>query len=144
MGKLTERQRKNIVASYAAGGVTMKDLACKYGVDAATISRIIKRDAEFANKCNGIKNEIENETAETMRDYFRIRRSQAQSLLDILLDIPVELVKASSLRDRVGAAHYIKEMFAEGKDEDTGGSDDNVLEVVIVNNAKKGSEGEDK
>lgn len=135
-GKLTARQRKNIIASYAAGGVSQKDLAAKYGVDTATISRIIKRDPEFANKCKQIKNEQELEDAESMKEYFKNRRAQAQSLLDMLLNIPQTLVDSSSLRDRVGAAHYIKEMFLEGKDEHPTDEGDEHIEVVIVNNAK--------
>ena len=32
MSKLTEKQKKNIVAAYASGGVSYKALAKKYGV----------------------------------------------------------------------------------------------------------------
>ena len=56
MAKLTERQKKNIVSAYAAGGVSYSDLAAKYKVDKATISRIKKEEKnDFATKCNAIK-----------------------------------------------------------------------------------------
>lgn len=136
MGKLTARQEQNIVSAYAAGGVSQTDLAVKYGVNNATISRIIKRNAEFAEKCKEIKKEQEEEDAETMREYFKSRRGKAQSLLDALLNIPQDLIDKTSVRDRVGAAHYIKEMFLEGKDEEITEDGDERIEVVIVNNGK--------
>ena len=56
MSKLTARQKKNIVSAYAAGGVSCLDLAAKYHVNKATISRIIKEEKnDFATKCNDFR-----------------------------------------------------------------------------------------
>ena len=67
MGKLTERQKKNIVAAYTAGGVTLDTLAGKYKVSIETIRRALKSDPDFVKKCEDIKNEEELEAAESMR-----------------------------------------------------------------------------
>jgi DNA-binding transcriptional regulator LsrR (DeoR family) len=39
--RLTEAQRAEIRAAYAAGGVTQKALAHKYGVSQVTISKVV-------------------------------------------------------------------------------------------------------
>lgn len=113
--RLSEQQKKNIVAAYAAGRYTARELASKYGTSIDAIYRVIKADKQFAEKCKNIKNEAEEEAAETLREYFANNQKQAKNLVARLLNIPDELIEASSLRERVGAAHYVKEMFL-GKD----------------------------
>ena len=116
MGKLSEKQKKNIVASYIAGGVTYSMLARKYGVGIDTIRRAVKADPEFAKKCEELKKEEEAQTAQSMAEFFAAGRKNAQSLITRLLNIPDELIESSTLRERVGAAHYIKEMYADNDD----------------------------
>lgn len=113
--KLSEQQKKNIVAAYAAGRYTARELASKYGTSIDAIYRVIKADKQFAEKCKNIKNDAEEAAAETLREYFANNQKQAKNLVARLLNIPDELIDASSLRERVGAAHYVKEMFL-GKD----------------------------
>ena len=67
MAKLTERQKKNIVSAYAAGGVSHATLAKKYGVSDETIRRIIKKDPHFVEKCGDIKKEAEEQAQEEKR-----------------------------------------------------------------------------
>ena len=63
MAKLTEKQKKNIVALYAAGGISQKALARKYGVSESTIRNTINSDPDFAENCGHIKKEAEEEEA---------------------------------------------------------------------------------
>ena len=67
MGKLSETQKKNIVAAYIAGGVTYSFLAKKYGVGIDTIRRAVKADPEFAKKCEELKKEEEERRREKKR-----------------------------------------------------------------------------
>ena len=111
MAKLTERQKKNIIAAYAAGGVSQKALANKYGVSESTVRNIINNDPDFAENCGQIKKESEEETFKSLKDYFSSNQKFAKNLIGRLLDIPDELIAASTLRERVGAASYIRDMF---------------------------------
>lgn len=115
VAKLTDKQKKIIVAAYASGAATAPELAKEYGVSAMTVYRVIEADPDFVKKCEEIKNEAENEAAETLREYFANNQKHGRNLVSRLLNIPDELIDASSLRERVGAAHYVKEMFL-GKD----------------------------
>lgn len=115
MKKLTRKQEENIVVLYASGAWSIRDLAKKYSVSKDTISNILNnRDyEEIRTKSDTIKKEEEETSLISMQEYFKERRSRAQRLLDSLLDIPEELIQKSSLRDRVGAAKYIQDMFVD-------------------------------
>lgn len=132
MAKLTEKQKKNIVALYAAGGISQKALASKYGVSESTIRNTINSDPDFAENCGHIKKEAEEETEESLREYFKSSQGFAKGLIERLLNIPDELIEASSLRERVGAAAYVRDMFLTDKDEDVGEDDTpSIIEVVV-------------
>lgn len=132
MAKLTEKQKKNIVASYAAGGVSQKALAVKYGVSESTIYRIVEKDSTFEGKCKSIKKEAEKVTQESLKEYFKSSQGFAKGLIERLLNIPDELIDASSLRERVGAAAYVRDMFLSEKDEgDSKDDTPTVIEVVV-------------
>ena len=80
MAKLTERQKKNIVSAYAAGGVSQKELAKKYGVSEETIRRIIKKDPDFVGKCGTIKKEAEEEAEKDLVQSITDRRKSFASV----------------------------------------------------------------
>ena len=80
MAKLTERQKKNIVSAYAAGGVSQSTLAKKYGVSEETIRRVIKNDPNFLGKCGDIKKEAEQEAAQNLAKAISDRYKYAYSL----------------------------------------------------------------
>ena len=114
--KLTQIQKNEIVAKRAAGAKIM-DLANEYHVSKTFISDLCRVEseeyAEIRKTAEKIKNEELQKTYATMREYFAEGRQTAQGLIARLLNIPQELIDGSSLRDRVGAAHYIKDMFAD-------------------------------
>lgn len=108
--KLTERQKKNIIAAYAAGGVSCAELAKRYKVHTATVYRAIQKDGgEFAKKCEEEK--IKAETS--MREFFSDRRDKAQSLIDVLLDLSPAEIRKASLRDRMGALKMLHDCFID-------------------------------
>lgn len=128
MAKLTERQRKNIINAYAAGGVSQKDLAIKYGVCESTIFKLLKsRESEFTEKVSNIKKEEEQRAAESMAEFFAARRDKAQSIIDELLELSREQLAASSLRDKMGAVKILKECFVDPE----AGTGDGKVSVTI-------------
>lgn len=132
MAKLTEKQKKNIVALYAAGGISQKALAKEYGVSETTIRNTINSDPDFAENCGYIKKGAEEEISESLREYFKSSQGFAKGLIERLLNIPDELIEASSLRERVGAAAYVRDMFLSEKDDNEGeDGTPTTIEVVI-------------
>lgn len=140
MGKLTERQKKKVIADYATGGLTQAQLAAKYNVDRATINRIIKRDPNFATKCNTIKKEHEEQELLNLVDYFAKNEGKLVGRVAKALDIPDEAFDASSPRDRCGFAKVVAElvlMMKKERDGESNNNDGDKLEVVFVDNSKK-------
>ena len=111
--KLTTRQKANIVSAYAAGGVSMATLAQKYGVSEKTIHTVIHEDEKLPEKVRPEKKEAEM----SMLDYIASRRSKAQSLMDMLIDMPVAMIEKASMRDRMGALKILSECFAASEAE---------------------------
>ena len=116
--KLTAKQKANIVSAYAAGGISYSTLAAKYGVSIDTIGRIIKKAPDLQEKAEAIKKGADEEATLSMMEYIQSKRTKAQSLIDALLDIPVDLIKKSSLRDRMGAIKILTDCITDnGKTE---------------------------
>jgi hypothetical protein len=137
--KLTQRDREDICLAYSGGGWTIRKLAEKYGVGKTTISEIIN-DAKLSDvraEAERIKKEELEKSYASMREYFAARREDAQSLITRLLNIPQGLIDMSSLRGRVGAAHYIKDMFAD-PDMEIGGDKVNVVINLADTSEAKG------
>ena len=121
--KFTDMQRQAIYLMYHLGGCSYRELAKEYNTSFETLGKILK-DPSLSwldEKIARAKAENAEKTARTMREHFEKNRTKALALIDKLLDIPDELIEASSLRDRVGAANYIKEMFAD-RDDGTDGT----------------------
>ena len=135
MAKLTQRQKKNIVSAYAAGGVSYADLAAKYKVSKVTISRILKEEKnEFETKCNAIKKEAEDEAVQEMVQAITDRRKFAEELLDDILQSAKKKVSAAPLRDLMGAAKVLRENFLGGEDPNGSAGEDKTFTVVICDN----------
>ncbi len=81
MAKLTDRQRKQIIAEYVNGGISQKKLSTKYGVSQQIISKILK-DEKVVKSCN-IKKE---ENTQSMLDFIDSRSEQAQSIMEQILN----------------------------------------------------------
>ena len=140
--KLTQRDREDICLAYAGGGWTVRKLAEKYGVGKTTISEIIN-DAKLSDvrdEADRIKKEELKKTYASMREYFAAGRENAQTLITRLLNIPQELIDGSSLRERVGAAHYIKDMFTDPDIELGGDKVSVVINLADTSEAKSPNE----
>ena len=131
MAKLTEKQKKNIVASYAAGGISQDQLATKYGVNKATINRILKKDNNFATKCNTIKKEAEEKAAVEWEEFFENLQPQVQSLMLRLMNLTDEDIQNATLKERAGFLKILAENFIVRNRDSSSDEAPSIIEVVV-------------
>ncbi len=119
MAKLTDRQRKRIIAEYVDGGISQRALAKRYHVSQKTISKIL-RDEKVLQKVSLKK----KENVEDMLAFLDLRKQSAMSLIDRLLAAAETKVENAPLRDQMGAIKILSEVF--GKEIGAGGGADSV------------------
>ena len=116
MAKLTDRQRKQIIAEYVEGGISQRALAKKYNVSQKTISTILT-NTEVRQKVSDKK----NENTLSMLAFLDSRKEKAQSLMDAILDLAQADIEKAPLRDKMGAFKILSESFGgkngESKDQ---------------------------
>lgn len=108
MAKLSDKQRKKIIAEYVAGDgkVTQAELAQKYGVSRQAISLILSDE----KTCEKLRNK-KKENDLSMLAFLDDRRDKAQKLIDKILDtLPKDFEKAS-MRDKAGLLKILSETF---------------------------------
>lgn len=140
MAKLTDRQRKHIIAEYVNGGISQRKLAAKYGVSLSTISKILCDD-EVVQKCT-LKKE---ENVQDMLTFLDNRKQAAMSLIDSALGSAKNKMKKASLKDTMGAIKILSEVFGtRTKEDDTKGrnSDSDGGITFIFTNTSMGEEGD--
>jgi seryl-tRNA synthetase len=139
MAKLTEKQKKKIVAEYIAGlsgeddkkRVTHEELGRKYGVSETTIRNIIKADPDFAKKFAQIKKDAEEKATVEWEEFFQNLQPQIQSLMLRLMNLTDEDIQNASLKERAGFLKILAENFIV---RNSGGSSDEtptIIEVVV-------------
>ncbi len=140
MTKLTEKQKKNIVASYAAGGISQKQLSIKYGVSEETIRQIIKKDTEFLGKIGDIKKDAEEAAAVEWEEFFDKLQPQVQSLMLRLMNLTDEDIQTASLKERAGFLKILAENFIvrSGGDKDIDETPA-TIEVVVEDASYEGN-----
>ena len=144
MGKLTDSQKRIIVAAYASGGVSLRELAAEYHVSKDTISNILRENKDFQTKLDTIKKKSENQQYKNILEYFKQNDGKLAGRIEKALDVPDEVFDGSSLRDRGGFAKLVAELVLmikrERENEDGGENSGRRLEVVFVDNSKKTEE----
>lgn len=110
--KLTDKQRKQIIAEYVAGDgkVSHRTLATKYNVSPTTIAKILQDD-KSVQKCADKK----EENTLSMLAYIDSRKEKAQTLMESILNSSVNDIEKASLRDKMGALKILNEVFAGQK-----------------------------
>lgn len=110
MAKLTDRQRKKIVAEYVAGdgSITQRTLAARYHVSQKTVSKILS-DGNVSQKVL----EKKNENTMSMLAYLDNQTGLVQEIIDkILLSANVDIENVP-LRDRMGALKILSNIFVD-------------------------------
>lgn len=136
MAKLTDRQRKQIIADYAGGGISQRELAERYQVTQKTISKILST-TEVRQKVS----EKKEENTRSMLEYLDEQKGKAQGLIGRLLDASEEDIKKASLRDKMGAIKILSEVFVGNKDSEMN-SDKKVSIKFVVEDVSGGDDGE--
>ena len=98
MAKLTDRQRKQIIAEYAGGWISQRELAERYQVTQKTISKILNTEEVYQKV-----SEKKEENTRSMLAFLDSRKEKAQSLMDAILDSARSDIKKAPLRDKMGA-----------------------------------------
>lgn len=113
MAKLTDRQRKRIVAEYVNGDgkISQQQLADKYGVSRQAISKILAT----TEGCERLQQKKEQNT-QSMLEYLDGQKDRAQSLIDKILSSAVDDIAKAPLRDKMGALKILTEVFASKQD----------------------------
>lgn len=124
MAKLTDRQRKQIIAEYVVGGTSHRALAQKYGVTPTAIKRVLD-NKECVQKCEQKK----RENTLSMLAFMDSRKDKAQSLMDAILESAERDIRSASLRDKMGAFKILSEAFTIKQEEK---KDTSVTEIVII------------
>ena len=93
VAKLTDRQRKRIIAEYAIGGIRWRQLAEKYHVSQNTIAKLLSSE-KSVQKLSDKK----EENTRSMLEFLDEQKSTAQSLMQKLLKAPKEDIENASLR----------------------------------------------
>lgn len=124
MGKLTDKQRKKIIAEYVAGDgkITQEQLAKKYGVSRQAISLILRDE----NACENLRNK-KKENEMSMLSFLDSRTAKAQSLIDKVLEtLPQDFEKAS-MRDKAGLLKILSEVFTPKETVEDNGRDEGIV-----------------
>ena len=116
MAKLTDRQRKQIIAEYAGGGISQRELAERYQVTQKTISKILNTEEVYQKV-----SEKKEENTRSMLAFLDSRKEKAQSLMDAILDSARSDIKKAPLRDKMGAFKILSESFGCKADTGEGG-----------------------
>ena len=128
MSKLTDRQRKQLVAEYVAGdgNISQRTLAIKYGVSQKTVSKILST-SEVRNKVSQKK--AENDLS--MLAYLESRVAAVQDLIDEILDRAKGDIVGAPLRDKMGALKILSETFTP-KDGNTSANNKPNIRIEFV------------
>ena len=127
MAKLTDRQRKQIIAEYASGDISQRELAERYQVTQKTISKILSTE-EVRQKVS-LKKE---ENTRSMLEFLDEQKSTAQSLMQKLLKASEEDIEKASLRDKMGALKILSEVFAPRKGDETDSMENSAKVIVQI------------
>lgn len=114
MAKLSDKQRKQIIAEYLAGDgkVSHAQLANRYGVTRQAITKLLS-DEESCQKLHEKKKENEM----SMLSFLDDRSTKAKGLIDKILDtLPQDFEKAS-MRDKAGLLKILTETFGGKREE---------------------------
>ena len=103
MNILNIKQRERVAAEYAAGGISMRQLATKYGVAASTVQAIVSaQNKEVVQRRTQIKKQAEKEADEVIRDFIAGNTERLAQVAEKSIGLLLERVSEASVRDIAG------------------------------------------
>ena len=127
--KLTDKQKKEIIAKYVSENVSQRKLAKSYHVSKTTISKILNNE-EVVQKLT----DTNTENTLSMLAYVNEKRGLAQRLITIALEAVEGKLKDASLKDTISAIEKLSNVFKDGLDGnvgDNGEGNANELRIVV-------------
>lgn len=134
MAKLTDRQKKQIIAEYVMGdgNISQQKLADKYQVSRQAISKILGSE----KSCEKLRHKKEENTL-SMLAYLDSRKDTAQSLIDRILTSSAKDIEKASLRDKIGALKILSDVFCKPAESVTAiGDEKRHITIEFVESAK--------
>lgn len=139
MARLTEMQKKEIVAEYASGEYSKAGLARKYRVSYNTIQKTIAADKRFGEKVTSIKNEAEKTVAEKIQERLEKKADGLLEISELAINRLKETLNNANTRDAAGALKISMEallaVLDRVKDHNANGQSDALSEFVRSLNA---------
>lgn len=136
MARLTDRQRKQIIAEYVNGGVSQSQLAKKYTTTRKTISKIL----ESKEVCKSIQLKKEENTLSTL-EWLDEHNTEAQEIMGLCMDnIKAKLQSGKvSVKECAGAYKILAEIHGDIKVDKT--KAEKVTEVkLVIEDASNGAD----
>lgn len=110
-------EEKIAIAKLKAEGLSAYAIYQKVGIPKDRVYRALKDDEElrrlvddFAKDCEENKKNAAENAKQALRDLYNEHGKELVDKFYQLINVPAELVEASSLRDRMGAAKLMLEM----------------------------------
>lgn len=127
--KLTDKQRKQILAEYVEGGTSLRKLATKYGVSTYLIQRILNGDKELSQKIARKK----AENVESVLAYMDTKKNDVCGLIDKLLaamDDPDKIAATSLNQLAVTSGILIDKFTANEAPSVSNGKENNLFDAI--------------
>lgn len=128
MGKLTNRQKKEIIARYVSGE-KVTQIAKSYNISHQAISRILKSDT-VAESCK----QLQIQDFATMTAYIESKREQVQEVIEAVIDALQKKLEKATFKDCVLALKELSGLYIEReqRNEDKTNKTDNIPVVKFV------------
>lgn len=127
--KLSDKDKVEIRAAYAEGGVTHRELALRYNCAQKTIQRLLANTPKEEKEA--LSKQIHEANAANMIDHIRNRNLQAMGLFDQILDSLQGKIANASPRELFGGLKILSEVFAPQSQNNGDGSGEAVRVNVI-------------
>ena len=142
MGKLTSRQKKEIIARYVAGE-KVTQIAKSYKISHQAISKILKSDT-VAESCK----QLQIQDFATMTAYIESKREQVQEVIDAVIDALQDKLDKATFKDCVLALKELSGLYIEreqkAEDKTNKTEDIPVIKFVFDNTSIHKDDNDDK
>nr|DAR50606.1 MAG TPA: helix-turn-helix domain protein [Caudoviricetes sp.] len=142
MGKLTSRQKKEIIARYVSGE-KVTQIAKSYNISHQAISKILKSDT-VAESCK----QLQIQDFATMTAYIESKREQVQEVIDAVIDALQDKLYKTTFKDCVLALKELSGLYIEreqkAEDKTNNPEDIPVIKFVFDNTSIHKDDNDDK
>lgn len=132
MAKLTDRQRKRLMAEYA-NGISQNTLAKTYGISQSAVSQILSSDKTNNNLLKQKADQTTAEVSQELEDFIRNRSAYTNEMIELTQKRVIEKLKADkiSMKEAIGACKVFAEMtIGVKRNETTDSMKDAIKEIA--------------